>query len=388
MRRALAILVSCCLLLVPHTRRTVAQTPGNAPAEIRIPVPPTPATLDGRTVLAYELHITNFLPRDLTLNRVEVFGQSANSPALAVYEGERLDTAFTLFGGPPANSAKGIVGSYRRAVVYMWLTVDKPDDVPTSLHHRFSFSFGGTDGRTEERVIDAARVEVLRAAPVVVPPPFKGGTWIAANGPSDRSIHRRALLLAGGQLGISQRFAIDWLKLSEDGKVWHGDPKINANWYSYGIEVLSVADATVSAVKDGIPENVPLSSERAVPMTQETSGGNHVILALGNGQHAFYAHLQPGSLRVKVGDRLRRGQVLGLIGNSGNSDAPHLHFHLADKNSPFVSEGLPYVFQSFDVLGTVDLNELLAKGDSPLRMLKPDKRIREIPAENAVVRFD
>ena len=76
---------------------------------------------------------------------------------------------------------------------------------------------------------------------------------------------------------------------------------------------------------------------------------NYVILALGNGGLAFYAHLQPGRLRVKPGDRVRRGQVLGLLGNSGNSDAPHLHFHISDANS-LESEGLPYVFDSFETL--------------------------------------
>jgi murein DD-endopeptidase MepM/ murein hydrolase activator NlpD len=80
----------------------------------------------------------------------------------------------------------------------------------------------------------------------------------------------------------------------------------------------------------GIPENVPLSPTHAVPMTLETAAGNHVILSLRNGHYAFYAHLQPGSIRIKPGDRVRRGQVLGLLGNSGNSNAPHLHFHISN----------------------------------------------------------
>ena len=64
---------------------------------------------------------------------------------------------------------------------------------------------------------------------------------------------------------------------------------------------------------------------------------------------AFYAHLQPKGIRVKVGDKVRRGQVLALLGNSGNSDAPHLHFHVTDGNSPLGAEGLPYVIESFEM---------------------------------------
>jgi murein DD-endopeptidase MepM/ murein hydrolase activator NlpD len=110
--------------------------------------------------------------------------------------------------------------------------------------------------------------------------------------------------------------------------------------------------------------------------------------SLGNGRFAFYAHLQPDSIRVKVGDRVRRGQVIGLLGNSGNSDGPHLHFQISDANSGIVSEGLPYVFQSFDVLGTANLSEIVAKGSSATVTGKPAKRLQEIPIENAVLRFE
>ena len=92
-------------------------------------------------------------------------------------------------------------------------------------------------------------------------------------------------------------------------------------------------------------------ASRAVPITLETVGGNHVILDIGNGHYAFYAHLQPGSLRVKMGDRVKKGATLGLVGNTGNSTEPHLHFHLADSNSPLGSEGIPYVHETLDVVG-------------------------------------
>ena len=111
----------------------------------------------------------------------------------------------------------------------------------------------------------------------------------------------------------------------------------------YGAEVLAVANGLVVATKDGIPENVPGITSRAVPITSETVGGNHIVLDLGGGRYAFYAHFQPGSLKVKVGDRVTRGQVIGLVGNSGNSTEPHLHFHISDGVSPLGSEGLPYV---------------------------------------------
>src|SRR5262245_29576688 len=122
-------------------------------------------------------------------------------------------------------------------------------------------------------------------------------------------------------------------------------------------------------------------------MTPEAQGGNLVILSLRNGHYAFYAHLQPGSLRVKPGDRVRRGQVLGLLGNSGNSDAPHLHFHVCDANSPLGCEGLPYVLKTFEVLGTVESVDDVLGGKPWKAAHAPESHRLEIPLENAMVRF-
>jgi murein DD-endopeptidase MepM/ murein hydrolase activator NlpD len=96
---------------------------------------------------------------------------------------------------------------------------------------------------------------------------------------------------------------------------------------------------------------VPGINSRAVPITLETVGGNHVVLDIGGGHYAFYAHLKPGSLKVKLGDKVKRGQVIGLVGNTGNSTEPHLHFHVADGISPLGSEGLPYRLESFEIVG-------------------------------------
>jgi len=137
----------------------------------------------------------------------------------------------------------------------------------------------------------------------------------------------------------------------------------------------------VTETKDGIPENVPGIDSRAVPITLETVGGNHVILDIGGGHFAFYAHLQPGSLRVKLGEKVRRGQVVGLVGNSGNSTEPHLHFHIENGSSPLGAEGLPYSLASFEVVGR-------GEGWKPADAKGPaEVHKNEIPMENEVVNF-
>jgi Peptidase family M23 len=135
--------------------------------------------------------------------------------------------------------------------------------------------------------------------------------------------------------------------------------EVKRQLYSYGSEVLAVADARFSDLKDSFPDNIGLTERKSRAITLDNIVGNYVILDLGHGRFALYAHLQPGSLRVKVGDKVKTGQVLALVGNSGNSDAPHLHFQGTDANSPMGSEGVPYEFEIFTHLGVIDGPDLL-----------------------------
>jgi murein DD-endopeptidase MepM/ murein hydrolase activator NlpD len=103
--------------------------------------------------------------------------------------------------------------------------------------------------------------------------------------------------------------------------------------------------------------------------TIQMAAGNHVVVDIGEGRYAFYAHLQPGSLRVKTGDKVSQGQVLGLLGNSGNTDGPHLHFHVMDGPSPLVSNGLPYAFTSFTGEGRI-VDEKAMESGGPVSLDK------------------
>jgi murein DD-endopeptidase len=173
---------------------------------------------------------------------------------------------------------------------------------------------------------------------------------------------------------------------------FHGDRSKNENWYGYGAEVLAVADAVVSDVQDDIPENVPLQPERPVKINRDSSGGNYVTLDLGNGRFVFFAHLQPHRIRVKPGERVRRGQVLGYLGNAGNSTNPHLHFHVSDGRKIFEGEGLPFVFDAFNFLGDADLGRAIEPSLGvvtwkPQPGVTGEKRRYEIPLDRAVIEF-
>jgi len=313
----------------PPAPVTAATFPMGLPLDLRVPVSPTPfAGNDGRTYLAYELHITNMSGRDLMLDKVEVI--NTTTPVLTL-QGADLNSSLL---GPAAATERRTIVSGKRAVVFVWIAMADGQSVPASLHHRITVG---------ELSLDAAVVSTSTQKPVVIGPPLRGSDWMAVNGPGRDSGHRRALIATEGSARIAQRFGIDWVQMHPAGGTFQGDAKDNKSYRAYGAEVLAVANGLVVATKDGIPENVPGVTSRAVPITAETVGGNHIVLDLGGGRYAFYAHFQPGSLKVKVGDRVTRGQVIGLVGNSGNSTEPHLHFHISDGVSPLGSEGLPYV---------------------------------------------
>jgi murein DD-endopeptidase MepM/ murein hydrolase activator NlpD len=188
-----------------------------------------------------------------------------------------------------------------------------------------------------------------------------------------------------GKARLPGRTAIDWVRLDAQGRIATGDADLARNALGYGAEVLAVADARVAAARDGIPESARVSQNGKHP--EDLAAGNHVSLDLGGGRYAVYEHLIPGSLRVKAGDRVRRGQVIGALGFSGDSTGPHLHLHVADAAQPLLGEGVGYGFERFTLLGRYDdLGRLGSAPWSPLAGLDPERR-GELPGSNVVVGF-
>ena len=347
------------------------------PLELRVPKPPTVANADAGGFLTYELHIGSFSQQPMTLKRVEVTTDDAASKLLLALTDSMLLRSISRPGTPLPLADRAKLGGGYRAVVYLWVPVDRAA-APTALRHRVTVELGtGDSART--LVAEGPAVPVV-AEGQPIGPPLRGGVWLAGNGPGNESGHRRALIPIG-TAAIAQRFAIDYVKVGEDNRTFFGDQLKNESYFAYGSEALAVANGTVVAVKDGIPQNIPGATSRAVPITLETVGGNHVIIDIGGGRYAFYAHLQPGSLRVHLGEGVKRGQVLGLVGNSGNSTEPHLHFHLSDGNSPLGSEGIPYGHDSFELLGRC------ASFGSGCERSGPVVRHGEIALQNMLVRF-
>lgn len=159
----------------------------------------------------------------------------------------------------------------------------------------------------------------------------------------------------------NQQFAFDFIGVNGDGKMHTGEGKTNEDYFSFGREVLAPADGTVTDVIDGVRDNVPGS------MNPYSAVGNAVFIEHREHEVSMLAHLKLGSIKVKVGDKVKAGQVIGLCGNSGNSSQPHLHYHL--QNTPVIQDGtgIKCYFQKVNVIEDgkkqVKMNYSPIKGD-------------------------
>lgn len=303
---------------------------------------------DGRVHLAYELLVINPSRLFVTLDKVEALGQGGAS--LWSLDGDGLGAMMAIYGGkertlPPGTSA----------VVLMDVNFAATDTLPAEIVARITATrqAAGADGKPSPLPkdspvpatfsFDGAATAIGKPA-VVVQPPLRGKGWVAVNGCCDSlTSHRGAVMAVNGQLRVPERFAIDWIKLDDQGRVFTGDGSKLESYAYYGTPIHAAADGVVVNIFDATDEQVPGADAKGI--TTENIGGNMLVVDIGGGAFAFYAHMQRGSLKVKLGDRVKAGDVIGLLGNTGNSTAPHLHFHVMDGRRRSTPTACPMCFR-------------------------------------------
>ncbi len=326
--------------------------PENDPLYMRVvamPYPPEAQILDGNghRHSAYELYVTNWGRTPLKITKLDVTGKDDDKVVVnQSVTGKQLAAMFVPVNGDGTKPNDPSLKPGETGVFFIftdWLPDQgDPDNFDTAItiEQHGERSGSGT-------IHTVPPIDLNQDDPIVIHSPLHGKNWLAANGPSNTSAHRRAMLPVNGQPHIGQRYAIDWIQLGDDGKAFTGDEHDNKSYHAWDQEIYAVADGKIVEVKDGIPENVPNSGKLATPITYDTLAGNHIIQMLSDGHYAAYAHLRPGTLKVKVGDTVHAGDVLAHLGNTGNSSEPHLHFQICDAPSFPASEGLPFAIDQY-----------------------------------------
>jgi murein DD-endopeptidase MepM/ murein hydrolase activator NlpD len=188
--------------------------------------------------------------------------------------------------------------------------------------------------------------------------PFAAGAWWAITGSDWASSHKTE--------PVSWPFAYDFVRLGSDGRTFAGDGQRNEDHYSYGEAVLAPAGGKVVLLRADMHDQAPGASLSAADIAEDPTrlAGNVVVIGHGYGEFSYLAHLQAGSITVKEGQMVKRGQRIAAVGNSGHSPGPHLHYHLQDGPSLFVNRGIPVDFHNFMAVG-----DLVKCGTIPSRMI-------------------
>ncbi|HLU07950.1 MAG TPA: M23 family metallopeptidase [Woeseiaceae bacterium] len=350
---------------------------------MRVPVPPSPVVVVGESQLVYELHLTNFASTGLVLEQLEVTDATGDNVLLELDAAELERRLYRPGAGSEGMPDARLIEAGKLGIVYLEMMVQS-DAYPQNLEHRITFHSEGE--AKESAAVEGGSVSVRPEPPIVLSSPLRGGPWAAIHDAAWPRGHRRFIYAVDGEATIPGRYAIDWVLLDDDGRYATGDRDVVTNRLGYGAEVLSVAEGTVVAARDDIAESELVSEHPDHPL--EDAAGNYVAIDIGNGRVAFFEHLKPGSVRVRAGDRVRRGQVIGALGFTGHSTGPHLHFHVADRNSPLGAEGVPFAIEAFELLGRYPEFERFGEERwTPLADEIGKRRRAERPPSNSVVMF-
>jgi hypothetical protein len=357
------------------------------PMLLAVPDAPVAFTASDRRVhLVYELQMTNFSSGDITVEKVEVVGDGTALDTLdAAAVAKRLQAA-------GSRSAAGTLAKSTQALLFLNIALAPGAPVPSSLAHRVTLHVSAAPENLRELNETGGMTAVDRQPVAHIGPPLRGARYLAADSCCDATRHTRAALPVNGRVWLAQRYAVDWERLSDSGRIYSGPRATLESYAIFGQPVLAVADAVVVSTIDNQPEQTPGAYPTNIAL--DAADGNSITLDLGEHRYALYAHLQPKSLRVRAGDSVHRGQVIALVGDSGNSVVPHLHFQVSSAPSSLASNGLPYEIDEFQITGkTAGGTDAFDSAESdgtalPITPSRPPITVRRaLPLDQSIVSF-
>lgn len=253
-------------------------------------------------------------------------------------QGQRDDPSPEL---PLPGPAKGTGSLSLRYFVSTTLAVANPWQLVQMVRQ------GAGQIRAERRVGEEAPSPSTYVQKVAYTLPFGGdpaeGDWLVVNGGvTEETSHSWDFL--------EQRYAYDFVVADETGARHTGEGKRVDDYYAYGEPVLAPADGEVVYARDGV-RDAPKPGTGCVDWRSRDFRGNSVTIRHAENEYSFSAHLLPGSVRVRPGERVRRGDEIGRCGHSGHSTEPHLHFQVQDQADFFGAVGLPVKFTGVEVVG-------------------------------------
>ena len=357
---------------------SAAQAADLTPLTASVLATPEPATgTDGKRHLVYELRLASQEGVPMEVQSLAV--NTDRGRTLVSYDAAHLPEVMSTHSGATSTLAPD-----QTATVWIDLAFPGTTALPRALEHRFTVKVG-----ERAYTFDAARTRVGTQRPLTIDAPLRGGQWLNFNGCCATHPHRTAIAPVDGIAYLSERFAADFIRIDSNGRAADGDPSRNEAFFAYGQPVYAVADGRVVSTLNTLAENTPLTEPPGSEFNLRTILGNSVVLELADGTYAAYGHLMTGSVLVRPGQRVRRGDRLAQVGNTGMSGAPHLHFQLSDGPDPVGSDGRPYAFRAFRHTGMATNVDQFLMGTAPAEVVSdrtPNRR-NQMPMHASVIDF-
>jgi hypothetical protein len=340
--------------------------------------------------LVYDATFTNYATHQSKIEKLEIVAKTAGGEEKIVKtfdKGEIKQFLLALGDKEKGNELKpGQV-----AAAFINLDFSKREDVPAQFVHRITCDTVDGLGNPRKYVYEGMPINVNMDAPIVIAPPLRGGRWFVLGGYAGELGHRRALFPIDNRLAAAQTYAIDWMLLDDKNYSSHDPLKVEAS-PCYDQPILAVADGTVVGTLDKFQNQLPNKPEGSERLAYP--GGNFIVLQIGKDAYAFYAHLKPGSIKVKEGDKVVKGQEIARLGNSGNTTGPHLHMHITRDPGVLTAHGVPYLFDKFKIVGELKDMALAEKNDAEAKPQQVSEskfageHTNQLPREGVVLNFE
>ena len=349
--------------------------------DIRTPDAINFISIAGKPTAYYELHLLNFTADTIKLKRLTILDLN-DSIVLFNSQKKDLRNRYARISSISKDTAMWLA-SGSSAVVYIEFI--SPKSQVKEITHRVTFEVMGK-AHLGELVNPTLSTKCNYTIPLVLGAPVQGGLWTAIYEPSWARGHRRFIYTLNGRARIPGRYAIDFIQVNEDGKSSIGDEDSVKNWLGYTADILAVADGVVSSIQDDFPESLTITDQPKY--SAEKAAGNFISLKINDNKYAFYEHLKTKSIKVKPGQKVKKGDVIATLGFTGQTTGPHLHFHVADTDSSLGAEGIPFVFESFEALGFYpDFGRFGKTFWTPMDKSNGGTRKQERPTPNSVIKF-
>lgn len=323
-------------------------------SKIEIVLNEIPFTTDDNVRIGYTLKTWEYENDGLQLQKIIVLNADNNEELIQF----KVDDFRRIYKDPIPPTSLFEWNKLDSYYISIQLPIPLDVNIPSKISHKMLFQ--DTINNTEVSIYGGDFIPRIDESPMIIASPIKGERLVFMN-VSVCNYHFDALMFIEGKIYSPERFAFDNTQLDPTfSDSFVGDPTLNESYSIYRDTLYAVADGIVEKIADGRVENSGNLSDAPLP-TADDYGGNYLILKIASDRYAYYCHIVPSSFLVAVGDNINEGDPIALLGNSGNSTEPHLHFHVSDSPDLWRAKGVSIVLKNYTRIGNYYLGMLEPK---------------------------